>query len=297
MSKITSLLLVTFALLLSAGSAQGKSPIFKHVILIASDGFSGQIVRENPGKFPNIEKLFARGSYTLEARSVLPSSSAVNWATLLMGAGPEMHGFTEWGSKSPEVEPIYTTPQYGMFPSIFSVVRAQRPKAITGALYSWDGIGYLFEKRAVDLDFLAPEDDDKIAQRATEYISQAKPNFLFVYFSEPDHTGHTYGWLSQQYITSCQKIDSLVGVVVNAIDAQLDGKSTAIIYTSDHGGVDKGHGGKSMSEMQVPYVMVGRGIAQGQKIEGVVMKYDNAPTVAKMLNLKVPEQWRGRSVL
>lgn len=43
------------------------------------------------------------GCYTLKKRSVLPSSSAVNWASMFMGAGPELHGYTEWGSKTPEL--------------------------------------------------------------------------------------------------------------------------------------------------------------------------------------------------
>ena len=40
------------------------------------------------------------GSYTLKKRSALPSSSAINWASMFMGAGPELHGYTEWGSKT-----------------------------------------------------------------------------------------------------------------------------------------------------------------------------------------------------
>jgi predicted AlkP superfamily phosphohydrolase/phosphomutase len=38
--------------------------------------------------------MMENGSYTLKMRSVLPSSSAVNWASMFMGAGPELHGYT-----------------------------------------------------------------------------------------------------------------------------------------------------------------------------------------------------------
>lgn len=272
-----------------------KTPTFKHVVLIASDGFSAEVMAENPGKFPNIEGLFRRGSHTLKARSVLPSSSAINWATLLMGAGSEMHGFTEWGSKTPEVKPAHVN-KYGMFPGIFGEVRQQIPSAKTGVFYSWDGIGYVFEKGAVDVNFLSNDNDDLTAKNAIEFIAASKPTLVFICFAEPDHAGHSKGWMSPEYVKACQKIDSLVGVVVASVDTQLDPKSTAIIYTSDHGGIKKGHGGKTMNEMQVPYVMVGRNIPKDKKIDRIVMKYDNAPTIADMLGIKPSEHWRGRSV-
>lgn len=283
-------------LCMSTLSVDAKTPTFKHVVLITSDGFSAEVMAANPGKFPNIEKLFGRGYHTLEARSVLPSSSAINWATLLMGAGSEMHGFTEWGSKTPEVKPAYIG-KYGMFPGIFGEVRQQIPDAKTGVFYSWDGIGYVFEKEAVDVNSPTNDDDCLTAQNAVEFITESKPTLAFICFAEPDHAGHSKGWMSPDYVKACQKIDSLVGVVVACVDTQLDPKSTAIIYTSDHGGIGTGHGAKTMNEMQVPYVMVGRNIPQDKKIDRIVMKYDNAPTIADMLGIKSPEQWRGRSVV
>lgn len=277
------------------GVAHARGPQFKHVVIIAADGFSAEVMAANPGKFPNIEKLFSRGASTLKARSVLPSSSAINWATLLMGAGSEMHGFTDWGSKTPEVEPAYVN-QWGMFPGIFGLVRENMPQAKTGVLYTWDGIGYLFEKKAVDMDYLAEKGDDQLASEAVKFIEAEKPTLCFVCFAEPDGAGHGKGWMSDDYVRMCEKIDSLVGVVVNSVDKTLDSKHTAIIFTSDHGGINTGHGGKTMQEMEVPYVMVGQGIPQGHQIESIVMKYDNAPTVADMLGLPQPTQWRGRSI-
>lgn len=52
---------------------------------------------------PNVKSLMAEGCYTLQKRAVLPSSSAVNWATMFMGACPELHGYTTWGSRTPEI--------------------------------------------------------------------------------------------------------------------------------------------------------------------------------------------------
>lgn len=274
--------------------AADKHPIFKNVVLIGSDGFSSEIMRLHPGKFPHIEQLMKDGSWTLESRSVLPSSSAINWATILMGAGSEMHGFTEWGSTTPEVKPIYTN-KYGLFPTIFGEVRQQMPAAQTGVLYSWGGIGYLFEKEAVNLDFRTKDDDDSIALRAIEYFEKDKPTLSFVYFSQPDGAGHGHGWVSEEYVEACVKIDSLVGEVVASIRKNLD-PNTAIVFTSDHGGINKGHGGKTMEEMESPFIMVGPGIPADTRIERIVMNYDITPTMADMLGITSPEQWRGKSL-
>ena len=106
MRKITLLLLVIATASLTGAVAKGKkceAQKAKYVVLIGTDGTSSDVVRAHPGAFPNIEALMKNGSYTLERRSVLPSSSAVNWASMLMGAGPELHGYTTWGGQVPDL--------------------------------------------------------------------------------------------------------------------------------------------------------------------------------------------------
>lgn len=112
---------------------------------------------------PEFKKLMKQGSWSLSARTVLLSSSAVNWASMLMGAGSTEHGFTEWGSKVPEIESV-TKAKYGLFPSIFSAVRDQKPDAKTTVVYTWGGIKYLIEQDAID--FVATGADDFTADTA-----------------------------------------------------------------------------------------------------------------------------------
>lgn len=54
----------------------------KHVVLIGLDGWGAYSVKK--ANMPNVKKLMAEGSYTLKKRSVLPSSSAVNWGSMYM---------------------------------------------------------------------------------------------------------------------------------------------------------------------------------------------------------------------
>ena len=93
-------------------NAKGKA---KHVVLIGLDGWGAYSVPR--AEIPHIKQLMADGSYTLEKRSALPSSSAINWASMFMGAGPELHGYTQWGSKTPEL-PSRVLNQHGIFPTL-----------------------------------------------------------------------------------------------------------------------------------------------------------------------------------
>ena len=64
----------------------------KHVVLIGVDGMGAYAFKK--AKLPVMQSMMQRGSWSLEARTVLPSASAANWASMNMGAGPELHGFT-----------------------------------------------------------------------------------------------------------------------------------------------------------------------------------------------------------
>lgn len=269
----------------------------EHVILIGADGFTSDVIRNNPGRYKHIEALLKAGWWTLESRSVLPSSSAINWKSMISGAGSEMHGFTDWGTKVPEVEPIYKN-KWGMFPSIFGVTREQLPHAETGVIYSWDGIKYIFENEAVDYNKCCKdEDDEEVVNSAMQYIKDKKPNLLFVYFAFPDEVGHKYGWCSKEYNASCDTLDVRIGRLMETIKATFDMNKTAVVFNSDHGGINKGHGGKTMHEMQTPFAVLGARLEAGHHIDFPVMRYDVAPTIIQLLGLNVPDVWRGKSVL
>ena len=108
-------LIICFTLLLLCTPSFGAKWRAKHVVFIGLDGWGAYSMEK--ANMPTVKQLMKDGSYTLEKRSVLPSSSAVNWASMFMGAGPELHGYTEWGSKTPEL-PSRVLPHSGNVPSI-----------------------------------------------------------------------------------------------------------------------------------------------------------------------------------
>ncbi|WP_316792653.1 alkaline phosphatase [Pedobacter frigoris] len=265
----------------------------KHVVLIGCDGFGAYAVPD--AKMPNLKKLMETGSWTLKARSVLPSSSAVNWASMLMGAGPTEHGYTEWGSATPEIPSAVTT-KYGLFPSIFSVIRDQKPSAKTAVVYSWGGIGPLIEKDAINIVIPGKDKDDFCADTAASIIRKEKPYFTFLHLDEPDNTGHGIGHRTPAYYSQLEKVDLRIGKILQAIkDAGIE-KETIVILSADHGGTGKGHGGKSLDEVLIPWVINGPGVKSNHEIKDVIITYDTAATIAWILGLKTPQSWRGKAV-
>ncbi|MGN0214371.1 MAG: alkaline phosphatase [Muribaculaceae bacterium] len=268
----------------------------KHVVLIAFDGLSAEGVRNHP--MPNMNRLMNGGAYTLHNRSILPSSSAPNWASMFTSVGPELHGYTTWGSKTPEIPP-YITNRYGRFPGFYGLFRDARRNAECGYIYEWEGMRYLVDSLAIDYFVHTPMCDrypDGAASIAVNYIKEKKPQYCAVIFEEPDHTGHTYGWCSEEYYKKLDQLDVYLGMVVKAIEDAGIIDDTVIIVSADHGGKGKEHGGKSLNEMETPLVFYGKGVKQGFDITESTMVIDIPATEAWLFGIQLHEAWLGNPV-
>lgn len=289
---ILTILSLTFAIQVTFSKEKAK-----HVIFIGLDGWGSYSVEK--AEMPNVKKLMNDGTYTLKKRSVLPSSSAVNWASMFMGAGPELHGYTEWGSKVPEL-PSRVLGKNHIFPTIFQLLREGKPNAEIGCIYDWDGIKYVIDTLSVSHWKQAPDYKQfpsGLCDMAVAYITEKKPVFAAIIFDEPDHTGHQDGHDTPGYYTTLTRLDGYVGRIVEAVRnaGMLD--ETIFIVTSDHGGINKGHGGKTMQEMETPFIISGKNIKNGVIFEESMMQYDVASTIAHIFNLEQPQVWIGRPML
>lgn len=265
-----------------------------HVVLIGLDGWGAYSVEK--ADMPQVKKLMAEGSYTLKKRSVLPSSSAVNWASMFMGAGPELHGYTEWGSQTPEL-PSRVVDEDGIFPTVFGLLHRAAPKAEIGCIYEWDGIRYVVDTLALTYDkhvSEASKEPEATARYAAEYIKRSKPNLVGVIFDNPDHVGHADGHDTPAYYQVLTKLDGYIGQIVEAVKEAGILDDTVFIITADHGGINKGHGGKTMEEMETAFIISGKNIKKGYNFTESMMQFDVAPTVAWIFNLQQPQVWIGR---
>ena len=266
----------------------------EHVVVIGIDGLSTDGVRQAAGE--NLKRFMAEGAYTLHARATLPTFSAPNWASILSGAGPSRHGVSsnQWRPDRHEVPPVVKGPG-GIFPTIFAVLRQQDPAAGAAVFHEWEDFGLLVEHDLIDVVEHMP-DVPTTAARAAEYLKAHRPRLLFVHLDLVDHAGHQFGWGSPPYLEAVRAADGHVGTVLTAIrDAKID-RSTAVFLVSDHGGRGKNHGGASLVEIEVPWMVMGPGVAKGKEITSPVDSCDTAATIAAVLGLAAPKEWTARAV-
>lgn len=266
----------------------------KHVILIGLDGWGAHNMEK--ADMPHVKQLMDKGCYTLQKRSVLPSSSAVNWASMFMGAGPELHGYTEWNSRVPDL-PSRDSTSNGIFPTIFNLLRDKCPEAKIGCLYEWEGIKYVVDTLALSHYELAPDYKKyprALCEMAENYIKEKKPKLLAVCFDNPDHVGHKAGHGSPAYYEKLAELDGYIGRIIRAVKDAGMSDNTIFIVTSDHGGIGKGHGGKSMQEMETPFIISGKNVKKNGAFHESMMQYDVASTIAYIFSLQQPQVWIGR---
>jgi predicted AlkP superfamily pyrophosphatase or phosphodiesterase len=261
-----------------------------HVFVIAFDGWGSYCM--DSVSMPNTRSLMEAGTYTFYKRTVLPSDSAPNWASMFAGAPNEFHGWSNNGS-GPDVQPVYLN-KNGVFPTIFSILREQDPEAEIGCIFEWGGIRPLIDENAHN--YCVKEKQENLTPLAVEYIKTKKPDFLTVIYDDPDHVGHADGHDTPAYYAKMEQLDSWLGEIIAAIKEAGIYDDSIIVVTSDHGGINTSHGGRSLMEMDTPFIVAGKNIRKAGDLNQYMMQYDTAHTLAEMFGLEIPEVWRGKSL-
>jgi predicted AlkP superfamily pyrophosphatase or phosphodiesterase len=267
----------------------------KHIVVIGIDGLGAKGVKE--ANTPVLDSLMKVGAYSLQAKSVIPTVSSPNWASILMGATPEEHGITSnaWKRKDIE-EKTYCGGKKGeTFPTIFKVIRQQYAEADLACFHDWDDFGRLVEQGVPSM-IAATKGEDKTLIEAQSYILANKPLFTFIHLDHVDHAGHEFSWESKEYIKAVEKADSMIGQVVQSLSKAKIIEDVVLIIVSDHGGKGKGHGKLSIEELTIPFIIAGKGIKKNTEITQKVSNADVAPTIAYLLGCKVPSCWTGKAI-
>ncbi len=283
-------LLFLFVLLSSNIHAQ-------RIVIIGLDGLSSEGFRGS--KHPNIDTLFAKGLSTLISRPVLPSVTLPNWTSHLTGQGPEEHGITanNWTLANHPLQAIETDSD-GYTPSIFKLLKDKKPQIKTAFYYNWaELINPINKKYLNEVSF---EENDKYQSnyaKALKFIGENRnnPTLVFLYSVHVDHAGHSYGWMSPQYISAIEDVDVAIGNLIKKLKAQDLYDDTHFILLSDHGGINKGHGGVTMNEMQVPFAITGKAIRNlGYTTSFFNSNRNTSWIIAKIFGIKkLPKSWTG----
>lgn len=282
------------ALTVTAQVGKDERGRIKHVVVIGVDGFSASGLKK--AATPFMDQMIKSGAVSYSARTVLPSISSPNWASMVLGAGPEQHGVlnNDWRVDEYSLEPVVADSSR-RFPSIFTIARTQLPKAEIGAIHNWGGFGDLFQHSLMSYHKHYSKQDETVAAFAA-YLQEKKPTLAWLHLDEVDHAGHNDGHGTPVYLKAVSKVDSCVGVVLDAIQKAGMEKNTMVMVVSDHGGTGMAHGGYDLEEVTVPIIYYGAGIKQGYLIQQQIYQYDVAATIAFALKLQAPYAWIGRPV-
>ena len=283
---------LAIASLLAAGcTKKSEKDIASHVIVIGLDGWGTWCMET--GEAPFIKEMMKEGCYTLDKRTVLPSSSGPNWAAMMNGTPVEATGIIS-NHATPDFKPLFLT-EHNAQPTFFHVLKQERPDAETGVICEWGDFLNYADTLCLDyaLRIQAPEEfPNAVVEESVKYIVEKKPVLCFIHIDALDHKGHAYGQGAPEYYEELTLVDERVRQIVEGVKKAGIYDDSIIILTSDHGHSGTGHGGTTMLEMETPFVIWGKGVKKDHEIQETVLEYDIAATVAKVFHLTVPQSWR-----
>lgn len=268
--------------------AQTKAP----VIVIGIDGLGAAALRDTQP--PAIAQLMKSGIWTLNARAVMPTVSSPNWASMIMGATPEIHGVdsNDWRFDKYAITPACRAPR-GSFPTVFDHLKQHAPRLHAAVIHDWQGFANLLDPASVR-HIKHHKGSPATTDAVVEYLKTNKPDLLFIQLDDLDHAGHDHGWLSPEYNKMLAGIDAMIARIVEA--ARANGPAY-ILVTGDHGGqADKKHGHAADSDILIPWILSGPGIPANREITTVVSTTDTAPTIAALLGQPTHPCWSGKPV-
>lgn len=253
------------------------------VILISIDGMrpDGFIQCKNP----YVNSLQKIASYTLNAKTVFPSVTLPCHMSMFHSVPPERHGITT-NDYTPQVRPIK-----GLFEQISGVGKT------CAMFYGWEYLRDIARPGSlIKGDFIHAysfdHTDGLLTDSALNYISIAKPDFVFLYMVETDDKGgHDCGWMSETYLEYVSHAINNVKRVIESV-----GDQYTIIVTADHGGHDRGHGSNMPEDMTIPMIFYGKQFTAGKELSGVSI-LDIAPTIADIMQVPCAKEWEGKSLI
>lgn len=134
-------------------------------------------------------------------------------------------------------------------------------------------------------------------RQAIAYLGSHQPDLLFIHLDHVDDALHHAGHLTPPYLAAIAEADRLTGLVLEALDRNGMRARTVVLLTADHGGAGKQHGGETMGELEIPWILSGPGVRPGVELRGPVNTFDTGATIAHILGLQPPACWIGKPVV
>jgi arylsulfatase A-like enzyme len=265
-----------------------RGDLTEHVVVISIDGLRPDAIWKFDAE--TLMRLMREGSYTLNARTIMPSRTLPSHTSMLTGLEPEDHGIT-WNNDRTHTHGTVEVP------TIFAAAHAQGLK--TAAFFSKTKFHHLEAPQS--LSHVNSPRSGKLSAGETvreveRYLATDKPNLMFVHIGEPDYAGHFWGWMSYFYGRAVRKADDAVESVLEAADGAFGEGNYTVILTADHGGHGWTHGSSDPRDVTIPWITWGKGVRGGTQVAGNVHTTDTAATALWLLGLSTATASDGNPV-
>jgi len=253
-------------------------------VLVLIDGMRPDAIKDHPIAMDMMRK----GSFSLEAQTVMPSVTLPCHMSLFHSVDPGRHGNTT-NTYMPQVRPIN---------GICEVLRPAGRKC--AFFYNWEQLRDLARPNMLAHSFFMAgkyhkgwyeEANVEVTDAAINYITETAPDFSFVYLGWVDEAGHKYGWMSDEYMRA---VDESWKQIQRIRDILTD--EYTLIVIADHGGHDRTHGTEMMEDMTIPVIIEGKDFKPEKELSNVSIK-DIAPTITELVGLEPDEDWEGKSLI
>jgi hypothetical protein len=265
----------------------------EHVIHVSIDGLNASLMQEviDSGKAPHLKRFQDEGAWTINGRADYTQTNTLPNHTCMFTGRPVRqpdgmpdtvhHGLTEnkFTKRSDTLHKCGNT-KLGYIASVFDVVH---DAGLSTALYASKSKFELYDvsydknngaehpngRDKIDV-FVTEEDDPPefsktLNERFLADMAEKKFSYAFVHYRDPDTTGHALSWGSGGWFHAVRNADAYIGEVFKLIesDEKLEGK-TAIIISTDHGGIGYGHETVTRREnFTIPVMVWGAGVGRG----------------------------------
>ncbi|XP_057415784.1 uncharacterized protein LOC130710505 [Lotus japonicus] len=216
-----------------------KRPV---VLLISSDGFRFGYQFKTPT--PHITRLIANGT---EAETglipVFPTLTFPNHYSIATGLYPAYHGIINNHFSDPlSGEAFYMgshDPKWWLGEPLWETVVNNGLKAST---LFWPGSEVIKGSWACPVEFCSHyngsvpfEERVDVVLKYFDLPSDEIPDFLTLYFEDPDHQGHKVGSDDPEITQAVARIDSMIGRLIRGLELRGVFEDVSVIMVGDHG--------------------------------------------------------------
>jgi predicted AlkP superfamily pyrophosphatase or phosphodiesterase len=141
--------------------------------------------------------------------------------------------------------------------------------------------------------------DDIMAKHMVKDINSGKGDLHFIQLDDIDGAGHEHGYAPdiQGYVRKIEQTDALVGLLLQSVERRSGQEDWLVCLVSDHGGNGKAHGGMTLGELTIAFIIAGNAVTQKGPIPGdeesAPRIVDVVPNIARFLGMPASPTWDG----